>query len=814
MSDSLNKPLCVLPFIHGLMETTDQLLPCCAYDHRYGQQYRVHEFDTWWESGLTEIRQDMLAGKKHQGCNRCWKEEEQGILSYRQRQNEYWAQYQNIQQPLPKPAFLMMGIGNYCNIKCIMCSPQKSSLWADEYEKNQKTFNKIDIHFYNYSNGAWSEPEKIERLLDRVATNVEMLHFSGGEPLITPEYKQVLRSVINPGAVELHINTNLTMLSEDWITLLKQFKTTINVSLEGVGKKNDYIREGSDWSVLVRNIDRLKAAGIRVAVSHAFSRTSLLALPELIEFCTANNLYISFTQLTLPTHLLVAGAPESEKQQFLTALEGMVDPQYTAPEIFVYADIVKTTKYDIEKDIAFWKYIDTMDELHNRNYREIFGAKPDMKPTPAQQPDSLCMAPWTHTYLSPQTERRMCCASREPAQSFEQYIDTAAGTGKYMPITLDEHWNGDHMRSVRRRMMAGETLPECDVCNNKLLNTDVYRSYFMHLFKHKIDEVYNTTDETGYTTMLPVSWDYRFSNLCNFKCRTCGDMLSSAWETEQKQNNMTDWSKPRNNWMLPEIRTQISAFQDSQIEQEFSDAVEQHRVEEIYWVGGEPLMFEQHWRYMKRIVDLRDGPRVYARYNTNLSRVDYKGVNLYRDILAHIRAWQICASLDGTGATGEYIRTGLNYEEFCRNFEQGIAIQQNKRQMRLDFTLTLPGMTEILAMEQLAASYGVEILAKVIFSFTPDIVMSPLCLPRHLLNDWINELVPQCQTQVMRDMLLQLQSRPTFEEQWPDQYVSGLIRGKTRVLQIERIRTAPTNMDTILSTRPGVKEWWDQIGKN
>ena len=425
---------------------------------------------------------------------------------------------------------------------------------------------------------------------------------------------------------------------------------------------------------------------------------------------------------------------------------------------------------------------------------------------------SLCLAPWTHTYLSPQTERRMCCASREPAQNFAQYIDISAGTGRYIPITLEQHWNGDHMRSVRTRMMAGETLPECEVCNNKLLNTDVYRSYFSHLFKHKIDEVYNTTDETGYTTMKPVSWDYRFSNLCNFKCRTCGDMLSSAWETEQKQTNMTDWSKPRNNWMRPEIRTQISAFQDSQIEQEFSDAVEEHRVEEIYWVGGEPLMFEQHWRYMKRIVDLRDGPRVYARYNTNLSRVDYKGVNLYRDILTHIRDWQICASLDGTGVTGEYIRTGLNYEEFCRNFEQGIAIKQHKRQMRLDFTLTLPGMTEILAMEQLAASYGVELLAKVIFSFTPDIIMSPLALPRPLLTDWINELMPKCQTQVMRDMLLQLQSRPTFEEQWPSEYQAGLRKGKNRVLQIERIRTAPTDMATILNARPDVKEWWDQIG--
>ena len=136
-----------------------------------------------------------------------------------------------------------------------------------------------------------------------------------------------------------------------------------------------------------------------------------------------------------------------------------------------------------------------------------------------QKPDTLCLAPWTHTYLSPQTERRLCCASREPAQNFEQYIDTSSGTGKYIPISLDEHWNSEHMRSVRRRMMAGETLPECDVCNSKLLNTDVYRSYFNQLFGHKYHDAMAATDDTGYTTIKPVSWDYRFSNLCNFKCR-------------------------------------------------------------------------------------------------------------------------------------------------------------------------------------------------------------------------------------------------------------------------------------------------------
>jgi hypothetical protein len=405
----------------------------------------------------------------------------------------------------------------------------------------------------------------------------------------------------------------------------------------------------------------------------------------------------------------------------------------------------------------------------------------------------------------------MCCASREPAQNFRQYIDTESGTGKYIPVTLDQHWNSEHMKSVRRRMMAGETLSECDVCNNKLLNTSVYRDYFWHLFQHKLSDIFASTSDNGSTTMQPVSWDYRFSNLCNFKCRTCGDMLSSAWETEQKTHDMIDWSNPKNNWMQPGIRDQIQDFQTDQVEAEFASAVEQHSVEEVYWVGGEPLMYEQHWRYMQRIIELGDGHRVYARYNTNLSRVNYKGCDLYSDLPDHLRDWQICASLDGTGAVGEYIRTGLDYNRFRLNFEAGLKHQRNRRQMRLDFTLTLPGMFEVGAMQSLAAEYNVELLSKVIFSFSPDIIMSPLALPRHLLDPWLDELIANCTMASMRDLLTQLKTRPVFEQQWPDTYQAALSKGKARVLKLESIRPCTTTMQSILNGRKEIGDWFNGI---
>lgn len=434
-----------------------------------------------------------------------------------------------------------------------------------------------------------------------------------------------------------------------------------------------------------------------------------------------------------------------------------------------------------------------------------------MTDKPSNKPATLCLAPWVHTYLSPQTERRMCCASREPAQNFQQYIDTAAGTGKYIPITLDEHWNSDHMKSVRKRMMAGEELPECDVCNNKLLNTSVYRSYFDHLFAHKYDSIWETTDADGYTTMRPVSWDYRFSNLCNFKCRMCGDMLSSSWESEQRQHNMINWADPKNNWMQPEIKKQIEIFQENQIEREFAQAVEEHRIEEVYWVGGEPLMYDQHWRYMKRIVDLGDGQRVYARYNTNLSRITYRGINLYTDVLSRLRDWQICASLDGTGKVGEYIRTGLDYNRWLENFREGIKNRTHLRQMRIDFTLTLPGMFEIENVIKLSHELNCDVLAKVVFSFSPDILLSPLALPKQILHPWIDEISNRIPQGAMLDTLQQLKSRPTFEEQWPVEYATAIKRGKDRILRLEAIRNDTYTLADILSMRRDVYEWYQQI---
>jgi len=422
---------------------------------------------------------------------------------------------------------------------------------------------------------------------------------------------------------------------------------------------------------------------------------------------------------------------------------------------------------------------------------------------PSEGNNTFCMAPWTHTYLSPQTERRMCCASREPAQSFKQYIDTGNEAKEYKPLTLKEHWNSDHMRSVRLRMMAGEELSECEVCDYKLLNTNVYRSYWNQLFRHKIDEAFDSTDETGATTMPTISFDYRFNNLCNFKCRMCGDMLSSSWEAESRKHK--SWSKESQPWMASPLREQITKFQDTQVAQEFVEAIETKTIKEIYWCGGEPLMWDMHWNAMQRIIDLGFAKEVYVRYNTNLSKTSFKGTKLF-DLLPQFQDWQICSSLDGTGEVGEYIRDGLNYEQWLENFKEGLAVAKTSREMRLDYTITMPGLLELKNMFDLSRELDTEILTKVMFTFSDDEVLSPLALPKELLHIIIDEALAYMEPLATRkqraliDVITNLKKRETF---------TPTKKGKERQERIDQIRKQ--NITKILSRDKRILDWWTSI---
>lgn len=439
---------------------------------------------------------------------------------------------------------------------------------------------------------------------------------------------------------------------------------------------------------------------------------------------------------------------------------------------------------------------------------------------PSEGNKTFCMAPWTHTYLSPQMERRLCCSSRESAENFKQYIDTIDPKGhndKLNLTTLDEHWNSEYMKSVRVKLMAGEEIPQCAVCNHKLLNEQVYRQHFNWLYKDKINEAFEKTSTSGETTMRVESFDYRFSNLCNFSCRMCGDMLSSSWETENKKHGLGEYEHFRI-WGRRDIKEQLEQFHDTQVVKEFTDAVEDKRITELYWCGGEPLMWKIHWTAMERIKELGYTDKVLARYNSNMSRINFYGKDLFKDILQYFPNWQICASIDGTGEVGEYIRTGLKYDEWLANIKHGLKfVKRQHQRMQLDLTITMPGLFDLENMVILSNELQIELLTKQVFNFSHDNAMAPLFMPYDIMSEIINDVkskTVQYKNKNLRNFFQQLDemlSQKRNNELVYDEakYKEGQQSGKAEIERLDRIRG--TDIRNILSKNKRALEWWTSI---
>jgi sulfatase maturation enzyme AslB (radical SAM superfamily) len=92
-------------------------------------------------------------------------------------------------------------------------------------------------------------------------------------------------------------------------------------------------------------------------------------------------------------------------------------------------------------------------------------------------------------------------------------------------------------------------------------------------------------------------------------------------------------------------------------------------VEQIYFAGGEPLLMEEHYRILDELVR-RGRFDVRLIYNTNFTHTDLKGNSVF-EYWRQFKSVAVGASLDASGARGEYIRKGTNWA----------AVEQNRRDM-------------------------------------------------------------------------------------------------------------------------------------
>jgi sulfatase maturation enzyme AslB (radical SAM superfamily) len=150
----------------------------------------------------------------------------------------------------------------------------------------------------------------------------------------------------------------------------------------------------------------------------------------------------------------------------------------------------------------------------------------------------------------------------------------------------------------------------------------------------------------------------RFSNLCNFTCRTCGGWFSSSWYKEEEDlYGKRDYPK-----ILFAGRNEHDMWNQMQAHIPY--------LEQVYFAGGEPLIMEEHYWILRELAD-REMFDVKLIYNTNFSKLALKDNNVL-DLWPLFKNVSVGASLDGMGAHGEYIRKGTKWDQIVRNREQMI----------------------------------------------------------------------------------------------------------------------------------------------
>ena len=268
-------------------------------------------------------------------------------------------------------------------------------------------------------------------------------------------------------------------------------------------------------------------------------------------------------------------------------------------------------------------------------------------------PESFCIIPWMHLNVNPLGDVLQCCISSSKGE-----------VGNLRDNTLSEIWNGDRMKALRLQLLAGKRPASCHKCFEQEDNgISSFRQGVNRRYEHRLDEVATITNANGSVDDMKLRyWDFRFSNLCNMKCRMCCHDFSSAWH-----GDMLTMDGPTS---VP--KSAVINVADTSIDDLYRVMDEQiDNVEEIYFAGGEPLLMDEHYYILEKLI-ARGRRDVRLRYNSNLLKIRHKhwdNIELWRNF----DSVTVFASIDAIGARAEYLRHGTVWSTIDENIRRLVA---------------------------------------------------------------------------------------------------------------------------------------------
>ncbi len=246
---------------------------------------------------------------------------------------------------------------------------------------------------------------------------------------------------------------------------------------------------------------------------------------------------------------------------------------------------------------------------------------------------TFCILPWIHLYANPDGNVLPCCVG-----------DWQKPMGNVQNKKLEDVFNNEKFKQMRTNMLKGKRCIECTACyRDEDAGNSSFRKHSNEQFEKYIDDaVLNTNDDGSMDDFRLRYLDVRWSNICNFKCRSCSGTYSSSWAKEEGRGNVYTFAGGNSN---DDLYKQFKPHFDT--------------IEEFYFAGGEPLLTDKHYEILEYLIN-HDRTDVKLRYNTNMSVLKYKGKSVL-DLWKKFSNVMIGASLDHYGSKAEYIRHGTDW---------------------------------------------------------------------------------------------------------------------------------------------------------
>jgi MoaA/NifB/PqqE/SkfB family radical SAM enzyme len=281
-------PFCYSPWTNVDISPQGKVSPCCKFQGSTSTYSTLSEYSN--SVFLTNIKQEFINGQWPQGCERCKIEEANQVKSKRQLDLERWQDHYAAYQ-IDSNQFITASIafGNTCNLKCITCGPRSSSHWRAEY-RDIYGADILPLKFYK---------KDFVSEFTKQASGIVHLDIPGGEPFLSgvAEQKQLLQHYVDSGQaanITLHYTTNATVMPDaEWWQLWSHFlEVEIQLSIDGIGARFEYIRYPGNWAKVSTNIAEYvkKQSQVRLSVSHTVSAYNIYYLDEFFEWCHSQQL--------------------------------------------------------------------------------------------------------------------------------------------------------------------------------------------------------------------------------------------------------------------------------------------------------------------------------------------------------------------------------------------------------------------------------------------------------------------------------------------------------------------------------------------